>query len=307
VALSPFRVPKGVVRQPAVAPPKQKLIDKFGVLQPQELILGLFGEYVALKEAAWSGALVHLLGDLGFSMAHARVALNRVIARGLLAPKKRGRFVFYTITPRLKLVHDEGRRQTFSQTAEIRWKGTWTIAWYNIPEKQRAERGRLGRWLNLRGFGALQDGTWIAPGESSREVMDLAKRLGVDRHIILFVGKITDETAIRATVERARNVKDLKRIYELFVSEFSSLRKPGAAEKLSPRDAFISRTRLIEMFRQTATHDPRLPDSVLGVSWRRGEAIELFHDLQQRLKPAAVEYFRGIAVTGDLHATDSTN
>jgi phenylacetic acid degradation operon negative regulatory protein len=298
VALSPFGNAHGGVGRSVLSSPSQSLIDKFGILQPQEVVLGLFGEYVALQERAWAGGLVQILGDLGFSVAASRVALNRVIARGLLAPTPEGRFVFYTITPRLKLVHDEGRRQTFSQVVENEWKGTWTIVWYSIPGEQRLERARLGRWLNLRGFGAIQDGTWIAPGDNADEVMALAKRLGVENNIVLFLGKLAEEIDVRATVERAWRVSELKRIYEVFVAEFSPLRKRAAIERLAPSEVFVTRTRLIEMFRQTTMHDPRVPDQVLGINWKRREAIETFNELQRLLKPAASDYFRRIAVTG---------
>ena len=163
MALSPFGTKARVASRP-IPTATQGPLEKFGVLQPQEVILGLFGEYVSGDERAWSGGLVQLLGDLGFSSAASRVALNRVIARGLLAPVKEGRFVFYVITPRLRLVHEEGRKQTFSPVADVAWTGEWTMVWYTIPEQHRVQRARLGRWLNLRGFGALQDSTWIAPG-----------------------------------------------------------------------------------------------------------------------------------------------
>ena len=52
------------------------------------------------------------------------------------------------------------------------------------------------------------------------------------------------------------------------------------------------------MFRTTTTEDPRIPDSVLGIKWRRREAIELFQKLQTDLHAPAAEYFRKTAVTG---------
>lgn len=298
MALSPF-LSKTEAKPPKKSrAPLQARVKKFGVLQPQEVILGLFGEYVGLNEVAWSGGLVQLLGDLGFSGGASRVAFNRVIKRGLLAPVKEARFVFYRITPRLKVVHDEGRAQTFSASADPAWSGEWTLVWYAVPEEQRLQRARLGRWLNLRGFGALQDGTWIAPGNSGAKVTELAERLGIGEHVVIFISKLSDQRNLGALIEQAWHIDDLGRMYDKFVTEFSPYTKAGAIKGLDPRKAFIVRTRLIEMFRTTTTEDPRIPDSVLGIKWRRREAIELFQKLQTDLHAPAAEYFRKTAVTG---------
>jgi phenylacetic acid degradation operon negative regulatory protein len=299
MALSPFGTKARVASRP-IPTATQGPLEKFGVLQPQEVILGLFGEYVSGDERAWSGGLVQLLGDLGFSSAASRVALNRVIARGLLAPVKEGRFVFYVITPRLRLVHEEGRKQTFSPVADVAWTGEWTMVWYTIPEQHRVQRARLGRWLNLRGFGALQDSTWIAPGNHQREIVELSERLKLRDHVVVFGGTLAEDSDVRQIVARGWNVKDLKAMYEIFVKEFSPYLKPGKSSAITPRDSFIVRTRLIEMFRTTVSQDPQLSDDVLAVKWRRREAIELFQTLQLALQPAATEYFRGHAITGQF-------
>lgn len=299
MGLTPFSNRSGkAAGAPRPALPSQGPAEKFGTLQPQEVILGLFGEYVGLEDRAWSGGLVQLLGELGFSAAASRVALNRVIARGLLAPVKEGRFVFYTITPRLKVVKDEGRHQMYSETADVVWNRRWTLVWYAIPEEQRLQRARLGRWLNLRGFGALQDGTWIAAGDCDAEVLALAERLGLRQHVIVFNGELGRGLEPLELVSRGWRIGDLTRMYEAFVAEFAPLAASGRAGRLPPAEAFATRTRLIEMFRQTIVQDPRIPDEVLGIDWKRRETIELFQSLHAILLPGAAQHFRSTAVTG---------
>ncbi|MGH7918706.1 MAG: PaaX family transcriptional regulator C-terminal domain-containing protein, partial [Candidatus Dormibacteraceae bacterium] len=52
---------------------------------PQRLTLDVLGMYVRERGAQlWAGGLVQLLGDLGFSVGAARVAVQRLCARGLL-------------------------------------------------------------------------------------------------------------------------------------------------------------------------------------------------------------------------------
>jgi phenylacetic acid degradation operon negative regulatory protein len=273
--------------------------EKFGILQPQEVILGLFGEYVGLNELAWSGGIVQLLGDLGFSGGASRVALNRVIRRGLLAPVKQARFVFYRITPRLKFVHDEGRRQTFSAETHPPWSDEWTLTWYAVPEERRLQRARLGRWLNLRGSGALQDGTWISTGNCEKEVRDLADRLGIGKHVVIFVGHFEGNSVnLNMLLDHAWHIGDLKHMYDKFARTFGPYIKKKAFDSLTDRECFITRTRLIEMFRVTTTQDPRIPDEILGIDWRRREAIEIFQKLHVAFQERATAYFRSHAVTG---------
>lgn len=298
MSLSPFtpaaprkRASKGTTPGPFAG----RRAENFGVLQPQEVTLGLFGEYVEIKERAWSGGLVRLLGDLGFSPAASRVALNRVIARGLLKPHRVGRFIFYVMTPRMQLVQDEGRRQMYSAT-ELAFDGQWTMVWYAIPRQHGHQRARLGRWLNLRGFGPISDGAWIAPGNQEQDVAQLASKLGLTKHVFVLVGKFGDQSDFKDLATRCWKIDQLKHMYDVFVNDF---RKLGSGTgKLSPRDAFIARTRLIEMFRITTTHNPRLPDDVIGVKWRRKEATDLFQHLQSSLREGASLHFRSHAVTG---------
>ncbi|MBU7436191.1 PaaX family transcriptional regulator C-terminal domain-containing protein [Paraburkholderia fungorum] len=285
----------------AVRASPEKSAERFSVLQPQEVILGLFGEYVHAQDHVWSGGLVNLLGDLGFSVAAARVAINRVCARGLLASQREGRYIFYVMTPRLAGVLEEGRHQTFSPVAVPAWDGQWTFVLYSEPESKRSDtdrsdRARLGRWLNLRDFGMLQEGTWIAPGAIKEDLERLTRKLELEDAVFIFSAALTDAEQIRSIVNRAWDLTLLSRLYDSFLAKFTALRKSAQGDKLSPKQAFIGRTRLIEMFRKMTTLDPNLPDDVLGVNWRRSDAVLLFQELHPLLQASAAHYFHESAI-----------
>ena len=296
-------LPKRSISQPDRSIFQPRALDssdptqRFGTLQPQEVILGLFGEYVRRDEEVWSGGLVTLLGDLHFSAAASRIALNRVVARGLLSRSKEGRFVHYVITPKLEAVHEEGRRQVFYRSTNVETGKEWTLVWYSIPEEVRAERGRLSRWLNFRGFGALQDGTWIAAGNRQDDTIRLIERLKLTPYVVTFVGKLPSQFDIRNVVDKAWNLEELRKMYDIFMSRFADYGQQKIRSGLDSREAFVLRTRVIEIFREIVAHDPNLPDVILKVDWRRREAIDLFQKLQSELKPAATDYFRSHTIT----------
>lgn len=274
--------------------------DKLRVLQPQEVILGLFGEYVKPREKVWSGGLVHLLHDLHFSAAASRIALSRVVARRLLTPSRTGKYVFYTISPKLELVHEEGRHQTFSISTNAVWDENWTVVWYSIPEKLRLKRARLSRWLSFRGFGSLQDGTWIALGDRERDVVSLSHELGLDDHVITFIAQLSKARTPRSLVGQVWNLDALRLAYDMLAREFASYARKESQPRISLRESFIVRTRAIEMFRGAVSQDPRLPDSVLGMRWKRAEVIKSFDVLQRNLAPAAERYFREKAMPNSV-------
>jgi len=274
--------------------------NKFGVLQPQEVILGLFGEYIGEDERAWSGGLVHVLGDLGFSVAASRVAINRVISRGLLSPEKEGRFAFYRATDRMRIVHEEGRRYIFSAGSTFEHDGQWTTVFSKETTDGRLRGGRLSRWLSFRGFGNLQDGIWIAPGNKRQELESLFGKLGFIDTVAIFVGRFEASLEVSEIASRAWQLKKLKIMYDTLVKDIEHL------SGISPDDfdlvtAFKLRTRLIEMFRQVWSQTPHISDEFIDINWRRSEATALFNELADLLNPGASAYFRGKVVTGELH------
>jgi phenylacetic acid degradation operon negative regulatory protein len=273
-----------------------KPADKLNLLQPQELILGLFGEYVSVGEKVWSGGLVRLMQELDFSIAASRVGLNRVVGRNLLQTERLGRFVYYLISPKLEAVLNVARQRTYSIAVDESWDGNWTLVWYSIPDAMRPQRGRLGRSMSFRGFGSLQDGTWIAPGNRATELRPLLKQIKLEPYVYTFVASLGEQTEVRSIVDKVWNIEKLDRRYSMLAREFGAYVSERRYSKLSPREAFIVRTRAIEMFRQTTAQDPRLPDKLLKIRWKRREALENFDKLHRGLAPAATAYFREIAI-----------
>ena len=263
-------------------------------LQPQETILGLLGEYVGPGDAVWSGGLVRLLEDLKFSPAASRIALNRVVARGLLLPVRDGRFVHYTISPRLEAVHEAGRQRMLSMQPEERWSGVWTIVSYSIPEDRRAERGRLSRWLNFTGFGSLQDGVWLAPDARYDAVLALVRRLDLEPFVSILTCPHAGPASVRQFAERIWNLDWLRATYAGLAEDFEVYVNAEGLDAIAPGRAFTLRTRVIEMFRRTVANDPKLPDVVLEIEWRRSAVVSAFHRLHRILAPAAQRHFQAV-------------
>jgi phenylacetic acid degradation operon negative regulatory protein len=266
--------------------------DARDTIQPQDLAVTLLGAYVRPRpRPVWSGGLVHLLGEFGFSTGAARVALARLVRRGLLARIKEGRLVYYTLTERSEHLLAEGDRRIFSLGIDIEWDGTWTILWHSIPEDRRVERSRLGRRLRFLGFGSVQDGTWISPHDREREVLELVEELGVEDRVGAVLGRPARSLHIDELINRAWDLKELTRRYEAFVAEFGAYRGKRLTSELEDREAFLVRTRLVHAFRQFPFLDPDLPDELMPGHRVRREAAETFHQVYDELAPPAQGHF----------------
>ena len=200
-------------------------------LQPQDLVVTLLGTYVRpFGRAVWSGGLVMLLREFGFSDGAARAALTRLVRRDLIARVRSGRLVHYSLTPRCErlLIEGDGRIFTLGRLpANI---GPWTVLWHQIPEDRRLERGRLGRRLRFLGFGSVQDSVWVSPHDHRDEVAHLLGELGVAEHAIVFISLLGSGSGggLPALVARAWDLSGLEERYDAFCSGFDRYLAPDA-------------------------------------------------------------------------------
>jgi phenylacetic acid degradation operon negative regulatory protein len=257
--------------------------------KPQSLVITILGAYVHPNDRkVWSGGVVRLLGEFGFSVGAARAALARLTHRRLLARVRDGRFVHYRLTDRAAALLEEGDRRIFSVGRDIRRADEWTILWHAIPEERRLERGRLARRLRFLGFGSVQDGVWVSPHDREREVAALLEELSLVNHAAVLVGRPAGGVDFAAFAARAWDVDELTKRYRAFVDAFARYCRHNG---LDDREAFIVRTRLVHAFRRFPSLDPGLPDDLVPTRNQRARAVDLFHDLYETLAEPAYRHF----------------
>ncbi len=254
---------------------------------PQDLVLTLLGAHHVPREqgAVWSGGLVRLLEEFGFTEGAARVALNRLVGRELLTRTRDGRHVHYVLTQRTVTVLAEGDQRIFTLGERPRRETTWTVLWHSIPDDRRLARTRLVSRLRFLGFGSVQDGTWLAPHDRERELAALLAELGVAEHAGVLLGRPATAVDFGTFVGRVWDLDELAERYREFVDQFSGL------EVTDDRAALLLRTRLVHTFREFPFLDPELPEDLVPPPKHRAEALRLFHYLYPALAPAAQRHF----------------
>lgn len=262
-------------------------------VRPQDLVFTVLGAYARDgPEEMWSGGLVRLLAELGVSNAAARVALTRLVQRGLLERLRDGRLVHHRLTERTRRLLEEGDRRILTLgEVETEWDELWTLLWHSIPEERRAARARLGRRLRFLGFGSIRDGAWISPWDREREIAELVVELDVSEHVDAMVGRPATSVPSSRLVERAWNLQALAQGYRDFVAEFGAYRSSAARSALDDSEAFIVRTRLVHGFRRFPFLDPELPAPLMPHEADRREAADLFHRVYAALAEAAQRHF----------------
>lgn len=260
--------------------------------EPQDLVVTMLAIYGRTQQhELWSGGLVHLLCELGFSTAAARAALARLVRRGLLRRRKEGRLAFYEMTERCKELVKEGDERILTLGLGHDWDGTWTVVWHSIPEERPVDRNRLARRLRFLGFRSIQDGIWISPHSREGEVLRVARDLSVERHVGALIGTPPPELPIDELIKRGWDLGDLNSRYERFVSEFQCYQSPERRRQLSDPESFLLRTRVAYLFWQFSFLDPEVPDKLMPPGDARRRAAIAFHSIFQGLAGPAQRHF----------------
>jgi phenylacetic acid degradation operon negative regulatory protein len=285
-------------------------------LQPQELLVTILGTYVRpFGDRVWSGGLVVLLGELGFSEGAARVALTRLVRRGLIVRMREGRLVHYRLTARADRLLREGDGRIFSFGERRDDSGSWTVLWYQLPEDRRLERSRLARRLRFLGFGSVQDSVWVSPHDHSAEVAELLDELQLADSATLFVAGVRAMQGLPMLVSRAWDLSGLVDRYEAFCAEFQPVgaggvgggggavgcaSDVGVGAGLSDREAFALRTRVAHQFRGFPLLDPELPEELAPMSGARERAVKTFHALYGGLASASQRHFDAVCAAYEV-------
>jgi phenylacetic acid degradation operon negative regulatory protein len=267
-----------------------------GVAQrPPRLLLTLLGDYWWQRtESLPSAALVALLAEFGVSDSAARAALSRLTRNRLLVTSRSGRRTFVRLSERAAQILDEGARHIFSfGRGSEPWDGMWSLLAFSIPEEDRAVRDALRKQLRWLGFAPLYDGLWLAPRDLVTEVVGLLGELGV-----------STATAFRASTvpggepdglpQRAWDLDDLRARYDDFIAVAEQLQARALAGRISPVEALVARTHVMDEWRAFPALDPDLPGELLPDEWPRAAARDLFISTYDLLGPLAAHRVRQI-------------
>ncbi|WP_423057531.1 PaaX family transcriptional regulator C-terminal domain-containing protein [Brevibacterium linens] len=260
-------------------------------LRPQSLFFALVGEHLLESDRPLSGAsIVLVMTRLGVGETAARSVVQRMTAKGFIAREKRGRKTFYTLTERGAQILGEGGRKMFADWQPDNWDGTWTMVRIQVPEARRSLRQKIWSQLSWSGFGQVDGGTWVAPGERElSSALDL-EQAGVSP--IVICGKPQPPTTDDQLVG-AFDLDELAAEYAAFGSRWGKY-DPDSA---SPVEALVTRVKLQCEWLGLTRADPQLPAQLLPEDWPGTGQARLFKELNGLMSraeaPAVDGFFAG--------------
>lgn len=272
--------------------PAQPAPPAAGPPRPQALLLSFLGIYVLGRQTAvFSGSVIDVFARLGVTEQATRSTLARMVGRGLLQRHRRGRRMYFGLTPRSDAVLREGEARIWRVGAVNRdWDGSWTVIGFSLPEPWRQQRHDLRSRLMWSGFGPLLSGMWISP--SAVDVPALLAGLGLDGHVRVLTARSAAPTRDAELARAAFDIPQIAARYRDFLARWEVAHpQPGAPDDLA-RQLLLHADWL-----QVIRKDPRLPAEHLPAGWPAAAAEEVFRRLAAAYGAAAAGLAAGVLDT----------
>lgn len=276
---------------------------KSPLVRTQFLIFTLFGDYVVPREGRiWTSSLIYLMELLGQNESAVRSTLSRMSQKGWIKASKHGRRSQYSITPRGRLLLEEGQRRIF-ESIYSDWDGTWHLVLYSLPERQRRKRHALRTKLLWLGFGRLGPGAWISAHNRQNELHSIISDLSLESCVDMFSGAHLGPHPVQELVLRCWDLEGLTKQYQGFVDRnqpeyLGCLKQIDERQPLEPEEYFTRRFWFTHEFQSFPLKDPNLPTQLLSPDWIGFTARELFDNYRQLLG-SYTEKFIDEVICGD--------
>jgi phenylacetic acid degradation operon negative regulatory protein len=246
--------------------------------RPQTLLLSFMADYLWRKPIAVSSAsVIDVLADAGVSESATRATLLRMVNRELLERHRRGRKMYFGLTPRSTAVLTEGERHVW-EPLDRPWDGSWTLLGFSLNENQHAERHALRSRLAWLGFGPMQNGMFIAPG--TLDVEPHLQDLELGGRVRVFVGAPAPPTDIDEVIAQAWDLDALADGYRAFLERWD---RRGDRDRRPLTQKLLLHAEWLQLVRA----DPHLPAEHLPSRWPGLRAETVFRRRWAELGPKA--------------------
>lgn len=257
--------------------------------KPQPLMLSFLGIYLLERDTAvYSGSVIDVFERVGVSEEAVRSTLTRMAGRGLLTRHRKGRRVYFGLTPHATEVLADGARRIWQTGAVNRdWDGNWTLVAFSVPEGRRSDRHDLRSHLTWAGFGLLQNGLWIAPG--LKDAAAIVDKLGLAGNVTVFTAQHAKPTESADLVHKAFDTDAIAARYKEFLARWDT----GTPLASAPDD--LARQLILHTdWLQLVRRDPHLPAEHLAADWPAIRAEETFQRLAHGYREPAAAIAREI-------------
>jgi phenylacetic acid degradation operon negative regulatory protein len=148
----------------------------------------------------------------------------------------------------------------------------------------------------------MRDGAWATPRDRRAEASEVVALIEPAPAAVLRAELVVSSPAF-ADLGRMFPLAALRAEYEHFVSQFAPVRGRLRAGAVAPPEALVTRTRLMDTWREFADADPDLPDELLPADWPRARARAVFTELDEALRSLALRRLQQLIGPGHFAAS----
>ncbi|RBY80675.1 PaaX family transcriptional regulator [Geodermatophilus sp. TF02-6] len=257
-------------------------------VRPQTHVLVFCG--VHLRDpgtAVPTPGLIDALARVGVGEHAARSTVSRMLRRGTLHRRRRGKRIYLSPSPRVRAELVEGGERAWQSPVNRTWDGQWTLLGFSLPESRRADRHLLRSRLQWAGFGMLQNGLWVAPRVVDVEA--LVQELDVLDHLKVFRAQVAAPSQVAELIDDAWDLATIARGYERFLARWDRPDPlPGAPDDLARQLWLLAEWTLL------ARSDPGLPVEYLPADWPAVRAEHVALRLRTRYEAGAAAIAAGL-------------
>ncbi|MGK5114843.1 MULTISPECIES: PaaX family transcriptional regulator [unclassified Geodermatophilus] len=257
-------------------------------VRPQTHVLMFCGVHLIDPDLAVPTlGLIDALARVGIGEHAARSTVSRMLRRGTLERRRRGKRIYLSPPPRVRAELAEGGERAWRSPVNRTWDGQWTLLGFSLPESRRADRHLLRSRLQWAGFGMLQNGLWVAPGRVDVEA--LLQKLDVLDHLKVFRAHVAEPTQVPDLIDDAWDVPTIARGYEQFLERWDRPDPlPDAPDDLARQLWLLGEWTLL------GRHDPGLPVEYLPADWPAVRAEHVALRLRTRYEAGAAAIAAGL-------------
>ena len=252
--------------------------------RPQSFMLAFLGRFVLGRGIrVFSGSFIDVLARVGVSEQAVRSTLSRMAQRGLLDRERKGRRVYYGLTPRCVDILTDGEKRIWDAgVVNLDDDGLWTLLSFSLPEAWQRQRHDLRTRLSWSGFGPLRSGLWIAP--SVVDTSGFVAELDLVDHVRVFHARLGPPTEAGQIVHEAYDIADLELRYRDFLARWAVPNPvPEAPDELARL------LHLVTEWMRLIRADPRLPLAYLCEDWPAVPAQSLVNELHETYEETATQ------------------
>lgn len=258
----------------------------------RSLIVTIFGDSVApYVDGIWLSSLIELMAPFGANERLVRTSVFRLTEQGWLVATREGRRSYYTLAPggrrRFRAAYD----RVYKLPSD--WDGNWT--WVVLPKSENGVPARveLRKELEFEGYGVLGPGLFLRPGANEDSLKGILEELKLsDRAMVMRAKELpSDGRATHDVISQCWDLQPVTAAYLQFLDGFRPIQgliENGAA--MSPEQAFVVQSLLIDAFRRVTIHDPRLPAPLLSKEWPGQQAFQTCRQIYRKTYRPAREH-----------------